>query len=74
MTKEGFNPLAGKSELRQIMVPASCFNRAVSIPLRGKVNCDKFTFNTNQILSYEGFNPLAGKSELRLQVLYTMWL
>ena len=35
----------------------------VSIPLRGKVNCDKAI---NLLTSPQGsFNPLAGKSELR---------
>ena len=41
---------------------------AVSIPLRGKVNCDTEGVRPRQIAEWECFNPLAGKSELRLRL------
>ena len=62
-----FNPLAGKSELRRgIWEPWYGVHIRVSIPLRGKVNCDVTKQSTfNLIIVYQSFNPLAGKSELR---------
>ena len=56
-----FNPLAGKSELRQQVLGTWKQLFQVSIPLRGKVNCDSSRYSTSLLPILHVSIPLRGK-------------